>query len=97
MPGAVTHVATGSIAAADLLTRTVGGAAGAQLAVQAHLAFVHAMGVGLRVAAAVALASAIAAIFALPRHQALPPAAAAEREPSAERDETQSALLAGTR
>jgi EmrB/QacA subfamily drug resistance transporter len=97
VPGAVAHLATGSIAAADQLSRTVGGAGGAQLAAQAHLAFVHAMSVGLRVAAAVALASAIAAIFALPRHGSLVPADAAELEPSAERDETQPAVLAGTR
>jgi EmrB/QacA subfamily drug resistance transporter len=69
VPGAVTHAATGSIAAADLLSKAVGGVTGAQLAAQAHLAFVHAMSVGLRVAAAIALASAIAAIFALPRHR----------------------------
>jgi EmrB/QacA subfamily drug resistance transporter len=69
VPGAVTHVATGSIAAADMLSHALGGIAGAQLAAQAHAAFVHAMSVGLRVAAAIALASAIAAVFALPRHR----------------------------
>jgi EmrB/QacA subfamily drug resistance transporter len=97
VPSVVTHAATGSIAAADLLSHAVGGSAGAQLAAQAHLAFVHAMGVGLRVAAAVALASAIAAVFALPRHPGLAVAAVAEPEPSAERAATRSAELAGTR
>ena len=66
-PAAVTHVATGSVAAADIAGHRVGGVAGAEITSAAHTAFVQAMSLGLRVAAAVALASAVAAIFALPR------------------------------
>jgi len=76
VPAAVTHVATGSIAAADLAGGRVGGTAGAELTNAAHAAFVHAMSLGLRVAAAVALASAVAAIFALPRRGAIQAASA---------------------
>jgi len=64
---AVTHVAAGSVAAADALSLRAGGAAGDALAAAAHSAFVHAMSVGMRAAAAVALISALAAVFALPR------------------------------
>jgi hypothetical protein len=67
VPGSAAHIATASVAAADALSVRAGGAAGAQLADAAHAAFVHAMSLGLRVAAAVALASALAALFALPR------------------------------
>ncbi len=68
-PGSVAQVATGSIAAADMLSARAGGATGAELATAAHAAFVHAMSVGLKVAAIVAVASAVAAVFALPRHR----------------------------
>ena len=67
VPHAVSHVATGSVAAADIVARHVGGAQGAALAAAAHSAFVTAMADGMRVAAAVALVAAIGAIFALPR------------------------------
>jgi EmrB/QacA subfamily drug resistance transporter len=70
VPSAVTHVATGSIAAADTIGSRIGGFTGVQLTSSAHAAFVHAMSLGLRVAAAVALVSAVAAIFALPRRGA---------------------------
>jgi len=85
VPHAVSHVATGSVAAADVVARHVGGLRGAELAAAAHSAFVTAMADGMRVAAAVALVAAIGAVFALPRrHQgattaALPQPAAAER------------------
>jgi EmrB/QacA subfamily drug resistance transporter len=69
VPAQVQHVATGSIAAADIVSSKVGGSAGVQVADAAHHAFVTAMSLGLRVAAAVALASAVAAVFALPRHR----------------------------
>jgi EmrB/QacA subfamily drug resistance transporter len=65
--GLVAHVATSSVAAADILGRTVGGVAGGELLGAAHGAFVSAMDMGMRVAAAVALVSAVGAIFALPR------------------------------
>jgi EmrB/QacA subfamily drug resistance transporter len=67
VPGLVVHVATGSVAAADITGRQVGGAAGSELVAAAHSAFVNAMAMGVRVAAGVALVSAVAAIFALPR------------------------------
>jgi DHA2 family multidrug resistance protein-like MFS transporter len=66
VPGAVAHLATGSVAAADMMSSRAGGAAGAELAGAAHLAFVQAMSLGLRVAAAIALAAAVAAVFAVP-------------------------------
>jgi EmrB/QacA subfamily drug resistance transporter len=68
-PGLVVHVATGSVAAADITGRQVGGAAGSELVAAAHSAFVNAMAMGVRVAAGVALVSAVAAIFALPRRR----------------------------
>jgi EmrB/QacA subfamily drug resistance transporter len=85
VPGAVAHAATGSIAAADAISLQAGGAQGAELAAAAHAAFVHAMSLGLRIAAAVAVMSAIAAIVALPRRPrqglAATPGAAASEEP----------------
>ncbi len=68
-PGLVVHVATGSVAAADITGRQVGGASGSELVAAAHSAFVNAMAMGVRVAAGVALVSAVAAIFALPRRR----------------------------
>jgi EmrB/QacA subfamily drug resistance transporter len=85
VPGAVAQAATGSIAAADAISLQAGGAQGAELAAAAHAAFVHAMSLGLRIAAAVAVMSAIAAIVALPRRPrqglAAAPGAAASEEP----------------
>ncbi len=78
-PGAVVHQATGSVAAADIIGRHVGGAAGSELLAAAHSAFVTAMALGIRVAAAVALAAAIAAVFALPRQLRPQPGPAAEQ------------------
>jgi len=66
-PGHLVHVATGSVAAADVAGGRLGGATGSELVAAAHSAFVHAMAMGIRVAAAVALAAALAAFFALPR------------------------------
>jgi EmrB/QacA subfamily drug resistance transporter len=70
VPPAVSHLATGSIAAADAVGRQVGGLRGSELVGAAHSAFVTAMATGMRAAAAVALAAAIGAIFALPRRTA---------------------------
>ncbi len=69
VPGSAAHVAAGSIAAAGILSRRVGGPEGTELARTAHSAFVTAMDTGMRVAACVALAAAIAAIFALARRR----------------------------
>jgi EmrB/QacA subfamily drug resistance transporter len=69
-PGLVVHTATSSVAAADAAGQQAGGAPGSELVAAAHSAFVNAMAIGVRAAAAVALVAAIAAIFALPRrHQ----------------------------
>jgi len=66
-PEAVVHQAASSVAAADIIGRQVGGAAGGELVAAAHSAFVTAMAMGIRVAAVVALAAAVAAVVALPR------------------------------
>jgi hypothetical protein len=68
-PGQVVHVAASSVAAADAAGQQAGGASGGELVAAAHSAFVDAMAMGVRVAAAVALVSAVAAIFALPRRR----------------------------
>jgi EmrB/QacA subfamily drug resistance transporter len=68
-PALIVHVATSSVAAADAAGQQAGGAPGSELVAAAHSAFVNAMAMGVRVAAAVALISAIAAIFALPRRR----------------------------
>ena len=83
VPHAVSRVATGSVAAADIVARHVGGPRGAQLAAAAHSAFTTAMADGMRVAAAVALVAAIGAVFALPRRRATAPAVA-HAEPAAD-------------
>ena len=62
-PGQVTHAATGSVAAADLTAARLGGAHGGELVTAAHSAFVTSMSVGMKVAAAVALASAVGTLF----------------------------------
>jgi len=75
VPGAISHTATSSVAAADLTGARLGGAAGSDLLTAAHSAFVTSMSAGMRVAAAVALASATGAVIAFaPRR----PRAAAE-------------------
>jgi len=78
--GAVVHIAASSVAAADIAGKKAGGAAGSELVAAAHSAFVHAMAMGVRVAAGVALVSAVAAIFALPRRRE--PAAAGAARPA---------------
>jgi EmrB/QacA subfamily drug resistance transporter len=77
VPGAVTHVATGSVAAADLTGARLGGVPGSELISAAHSAFVTSMALGIRVAAGVALASAIAAVFAFAPRRPRPVVAAA--------------------
>ncbi len=66
-PSHIVHVATSSVAAADIAGQRIGGLQGSELVAAAHAAFVHAMAMGIRLAAAVALVSAVAAFFALPR------------------------------
>ena len=76
MPGTVTHLVTGSVAAADLTGARIGGARGGELVTAAHSAFVTSMSAGIRVAAAVALVSAIGAVFAFRPRRPRPAAAA---------------------
>ncbi|HTP14707.1 MAG TPA: MFS transporter [Streptosporangiaceae bacterium] len=66
-PGPVVHLATGSVAAADVAGSRVGGPQGSELLAAAHNAFVSAMAMGVRVAAGVALFRAVGAVLALPR------------------------------
>ena len=83
VPGAVTHAATGSVAAADLTGARLGGVPGSELISAAHSAFVTSMALGIRVAAGVALASAVAAVFAFaPRRPRRVGAAAAPVQPA---------------
>ena len=83
VPGAVTHAATGSVAAADLTGARLGGMPGSELISAAHSAFVTSMALGIRVAAGVALASAVAAVFAFaPRRPRRVGAAAAPVQPA---------------
>jgi EmrB/QacA subfamily drug resistance transporter len=81
-PGAVVHQAAGSVAAADAIGAHVGGPVGSELVTAAHGAFVSAMAMGIRVAAAVALAAAIGSFFALPRRSR--PAAVEAARPALE-------------
>ena len=66
LPQPVSHLATSSVAAADIVGKHLGGASGAQLTAAAHTAFTTAMATGMRVSAVVALVAAIGVAFALP-------------------------------
>jgi EmrB/QacA subfamily drug resistance transporter len=66
LPQPVSHLATSSVAAADIVGKHLGGASGAQLTAAAHTAFTTAMATGMRVSAVVALAAAVGVAFALP-------------------------------
>jgi EmrB/QacA subfamily drug resistance transporter len=68
-PVVVAKLATGSIAAADAVSQSVGGIRGAELMNAAHTDFTLAMSAGMRVAAAVALVGAILSIVLLPRNR----------------------------
>ena len=72
---AVSHVATGSVAAANTVGRQLGGVSGAQLTSAAHTAYITAMATGMRVSAAVAIAAAAG------RVRAAGPQAAGGRSP----------------
>jgi len=75
VPAPVSHVATGSIAAADTTGARLGGTHGGELITAAHAAFTTSMAVGMRVAAGTALAAAVVAFFALTRRDPRPAAA----------------------
>ncbi len=69
--GAVVHVATGSIAAADAVARGVGRTRGSEIALAAHNSFTTAMALGMRVAGGVAVVAALAAVAYFPRSDRL--------------------------
>ena len=101
MPQPVSHLATSSVAAADIAGRHLGGASGAQLTAAAHTAFTTAMATGMRVSAVVALVAAVGVAFALPARKrpdamALPESAREPaREPAREDSPAPAAIIAG--
>ncbi|MGO9961878.1 MAG: DHA2 family efflux MFS transporter permease subunit [Acidimicrobiales bacterium] len=66
-PALVVHVATGSIAAADAVGKSIGGTRGGEILVAAHETFTTAMAFGLRVAGGFAILGAVAALVVIPR------------------------------
>jgi EmrB/QacA subfamily drug resistance transporter len=66
-PGFVVHAATGSIAAADAVGRSIGGVRGGEILQAAQASFTTAMSLGMRVAGAVSIVSALAALVVIPR------------------------------
>lgn len=80
LPQPVSHLATSSVAAADIVAKHLGGAPGAQLTAAAHTAFTAAMATGMRVSAVVALVAAVGVVFALPARRR-PDAVAALPQP----------------
>ncbi len=66
-PGFVVHIATGSIAAADAVARSVGGLRGEEIVRAAQDTFTTAMSLGMRVAGGIAVCGAVAAIGVIPR------------------------------
>jgi len=65
-PEALTHAASGSVAAADLIGQRLGGVHGSEIVGAAHAAFASAMGGGMKLAAVVTLAGALGCLVALP-------------------------------
>lgn len=78
-PGFVVHAATGSIAAADTLGRSIGGVRGGDIVRAAQSSFTAAMSTGMRVAGTVSLISALAALAVIPR---TPRARVSDAEPA---------------
>ena len=66
-PGALVHIATRSISAADALGKNIGGAHGAEILRAARETFTTAMSLGMRVAGGIAVAAALVAIAVIPR------------------------------
>ena len=66
-PGFVVHIATGSIAAADAVGKSIGGVRGNEILRAAHDTFTTAMALGMRVAGGIAVVGAVAAIVVIPR------------------------------
>ena len=66
-PGFVVHIATGSIAAADAVGKSIGGVRGGEIVRAARDSFTSAMAIGMRVAGGIAVAAALAAVAVIPR------------------------------
>ena len=66
-PGFVVHIATGSIAAADAVGKSIGGVRGGEIVRAARDSFTTAMALGMRVAGGIAVAAALAAVAVIPR------------------------------
>jgi len=66
-PSFVAHVATGSIAAADAVAKSLGGMRGSEIVLAAHQAFTNAMSLGMRVTGGIAVVGALATVVAFPR------------------------------
>ena len=66
-PAFVVHVATGSIAAADAVGKSIGGLRGGEILLAAHETFTAAMAIGLRVAGGIAILGAVSAVVVIPR------------------------------
>jgi EmrB/QacA subfamily drug resistance transporter len=66
-PGFVVHIATGSIAAADAVGKSIGGVRGGEIVRAARDSFTIAMALGMRVAGGNAVAAALAAVAVIPR------------------------------
>jgi hypothetical protein len=66
-PSFVAHVATGSIAAADAVAKSLGGMRGSEIVLAAHQAFTTAMSLGMRVTGGIAVVGALATVVAFPR------------------------------
>ncbi len=66
-PAFVVHVATGSIAAADAVGKSIGGLRGGEILLAAHETFTTAMALGLRVAGGIAILGAVSAMVVIPR------------------------------
>ncbi|MGH3068688.1 MAG: MFS transporter [Streptosporangiaceae bacterium] len=93
LPQPVSHLATSSVAAADIVGKHLGGASGAQLTAAAHTAFTTAMATGMRISAVVALVAAIGVAFALPARRR--PGAVALPQPAREDSAPAAAAIAG--
>jgi DHA2 family multidrug resistance protein-like MFS transporter len=66
-PGAVVHIATGSIAAASAVAKSIGGLRGNEIVSAAQASYTTAMALGMRMAGAVAVAAALGTFAVIPR------------------------------
>jgi hypothetical protein len=66
-PGPVVHIATGSIAAASEVAKSIGGLRGSEIASAAQASYTSAMALGMRLAGAVALVAAVGTFLVIPK------------------------------